>query len=161
MLYSHIKKGFPIYCLLLILSINSCNGIFEQEKSTTIIFQLENSSTNNITIIRHKESNSKDTVYLASNELFSETETGGGPGDSGKDYSERFDTIQIIYNDSITITHLRNNEYPILNRPIFYSDTWDFIKKEKIKNWLTEVTRRYYFTNLDFEEAKIKGEKIP
>ncbi len=160
MLYHLIKKGFPVFCIVFTLSINSCNGIFEQEESITIIFQLENSSPNDITLVRYKISNTQDTVSLASDELFSETEAGKGPGGSGENYAARFDSIQIIYNDSVTITHARYNQSQALNHLIFYSDTWDIIKQDKIKNWLTEITKKYRFTNQDFEEAQLKGKII-
>ncbi len=150
-------KNIKVLTVFLLTTI-SCNGIFEQEEIVKIIYNLENTSSNKIEIIRY--GNQPDTIFLFNTQTHQE-QGEGKIGGEGFNYSFRFDSIDVIYNDTIYITH-----YPYdapdyyLDKPIFDRYKWETTKVEKPESWLKKVFIKYNFTDQDFEEAKLKGKKV-
>ncbi len=150
-------KNIKVLTVFLLTTI-SCNGIFEQEEIVKIIYNLENTSSNKIEIIRY--GNQPDTIVLFSNATHQE-QGESKIGGEGFNYPLRFDSLDVIYNDTIYITHYPYDiPFYYLEKPICDQFEWETTKTEKPESWLTKVFMKYDFTNQDFEEAKLKGKKV-
>ncbi|MGB0868095.1 MAG: hypothetical protein ACPG6V_05630 [Flavobacteriales bacterium] len=142
---------------LLAAVIVSCVG--EPYSSTRYV--LDNETSENIQIIRFHKFDNNDTIVINNNDAIVEysANDGGIGGSSQHEYHFTYDSIQVIYQDTLMVTHLPVNNKSERSLFINVSDNW-ITKQRALENNGTETTYIYKFTNTDVEEAKIIGVNI-
>jgi len=150
-----ILKGVSVVLGLFILSCCSPCG----EPSGQNKYMLSNQVDFDINIIRYrKENNSIDSIHLPAYGNYSEIGKSSFVGDKGHEYSYWFDSVRVVYKDSIYITHNLNNTF-LLSENILGASVWEVIDNNE-KDCLNTRTFEFAFDTSNFEEAKLKGKKV-
>ncbi len=150
-----VLKITSIFFGLFILSCCSPCG----EPSGQNKYLLDNQLDFDVRIIRYrKNSNSIDSILLPSLNSNSEIGESSTFGDKGHEYSYWFDSITVVYKDSIFVTHNLENTF-LLNRNILGASAWDVTDNSE-KDCLNTRTFRFNLGDGTFEEAKLKGKEI-
>ncbi len=150
-----IKIASIVFSVFVLSSCSPCG-----EPSGQNEYRIENFSNIDVQIIRYrKNSNSIDSILLHSMNNFQEIgEVSSSFGDQNHEYISWFDSIKVVYKDSIFVTHNLENTF-LLNRNILGASAWDVTDNSE-KDCLNTRTFRFNLGDGTFEEAKLKGKEI-
>jgi len=123
-------------------------------------YTLENKSNVDIDIYRfRRNSNVIDSIFLSKNTILQENGNfSAGFGGQAHEYLDWFDSVRVVYKDSIFVTHDIENTFQLDNR-ILGASAWEAGESKEIDCTILGFYK-YIFTNNDFEEAKLKGKKV-
>lgn len=149
-----LKEILIIFGVFILTCCSPCGEPYGQNK-----YLLDNQLDFDVSIIRYrKNSNSIDSIVLHSLKSNSEIGESSTFGDKGHEYSYWFDSIIVIYKDSLFVTHNLENTF-LLNKNILGASAWEVIDNSK-KDCLNTRTFRFNFDDGNFKEAKLKGKKV-